>query len=112
MAINQTTRGMVDVELDGEIITMSPTLAALTKIERRFGSVRKAAQAVADMQHGAICDIIIFGAGLDKASQKELPEAVFQAGVVNVAGSAGEYLAKLLNPAGDPDPDDDEKKAE
>jgi hypothetical protein len=109
--VNKVTRGMVDVELDGEVITMSPTLGALTKIERRFGSVRQAAEAVANMQHAAICDIITFGAGLDKASQKELPEAVFQAGLVNVAGAAGEYLAKLLNPAGDVD-QDDEKKAD
>jgi len=97
----KATFGQVDVTLGGETLTLKPTLDALTRIERRFGSVRVAAQNVADLQLDAVVQIIAVATNMSKTDLKELPEAVFAEGIVNVVAPVSEFLMTLLNPAGD-----------
>lgn len=97
------TRGWVNVELGDETLVLKPTLDALIKIERQFGGVRNAAERVQDLNLTILCQIIAAGAGLNKQEAKDLPEKVFEAGIVTCAGPASEFLATLLNPSGDDD---------
>jgi hypothetical protein len=92
--------GQVEVELGGEVLTLRPTLDALEKIDRQFGSIREAASKVRSLNLGALVAVIAWGAELSPREAKALPQQVFDAGIVNVAPLVNEYLAYLLNPSG------------
>lgn len=98
--MSRVNYGQIDIELGDEMITLKPTLAAMQKIDRVFGSVRDASERVAKLSLDALVAIIAAGANLDSQSAKELPERVFQAGVLNVAGPVSDYLIALMNPTG------------
>lgn len=91
--------GSVDIELD-ETVTLKPTLKAMQQIDRRFGSIRHAIEQVAGLSLDSLSFVVQAGSGMGQKEAKDLPEQVFQAGIVNVAGPVSEYLAMLLNPSG------------
>lgn len=93
--------GQIDVDLGGEVYTLTPTVTAIQKIDRQFGGLRAAMQQVAGLSPDAACAIIAAGAGLGQRQAQALPGLVFAAGIVNVAGPVSEYLMALLNPSGE-----------
>ena len=92
--------GKVELSLNGETYTLVPTLKALQRIDRQFGSLRTAVERCGSMSLDAIVTVIAAGANLSKDEEKALPEQVFQEGIANVAASSAEYLTTLLNPSG------------
>ena len=106
----RATYGQVEVTIGKDAYVLKPTLDALISIERRFGSVRQAAQMVADLQMDAVCQILGFAAGLSKSEVRDLPEQVFAEGLVKVVAPVSEYLMMLLNPTGESEEKDTEGK--
>lgn len=92
--------GQVDVVLNGETLTLKPTLAAYQKIDGRMGGLRQAIEQCSNMTLDGLCFIISAGAGLGKKESAELPEKVFREGTLNVLPNVTEYLVMLLNPTG------------
>lgn len=110
--MSRLNHGRVDLELDGETVTLEPTLAALQAIDRHFGSVRSAAQACADLQLRALCTVIAAGTGRKPSEAKTFEPAVYSEGLVNVVGPVTEYLVALMDPSGrGPAEGDDQGKA-
>lgn len=102
--------GRVELELD-ETIVLRPTLKAMQQIDRRFGSIRQAIEQVGGLSLDALVFVVQAGAGLAQRDAKDLPDRVFEAGIVNVAGPVSEYLAMLLNPSGKSANDTDGEKS-
>ena len=103
--------GQVDLELGDETVALKPTLNALVKINKRFGSIREAVSEVQNLNFEAICYVVQEGAGLNPRQADELREAVFRTGLFNVMPQLCDYLTKLMNPTGKDEKDDDQGKA-
>lgn len=78
---------------------LEPTLDAVRKIEQRFGGLRPALDALSALSIEAASHAIIAGANLTPKEAKEVPEAVFAAGIADVTSQVVPYIAALLNPA-------------
>lgn len=100
--------GTIEVTIAGTEYTLKPTLKAYQAIERRFGGLRSALESCSNMSIDGIAAIIAAGANLDRDARKELPDAIFAEGSLNVLPLVTEYLMKLLNPSGK-EPDGDEE---
>lgn len=92
--------GQIEVVLGEESVLLKPTLSAMQSVDRNFGSIREAIASVRNLNLDALVSVIVGGAGLDQETAKGLPEKVFAAGVLNVAGPVSEYLLLLMNPGG------------
>lgn len=92
--------GQVEIDLGDEIITLKPTITAMQKIDRQFGSIREAVQQVSSLSFGAVAFVISAGSGMGQTEAKDLPDRLFRAGLMNVAPQLSEYLGMLLNPSG------------
>jgi hypothetical protein len=92
--------GQVEVELGEQTYVLKPTLSAMLKIDRKFGSIRTAMEQCGALSLDAVSTVVAAGAGLGSREAGDVPEAVFKAGVVNVATPVVEYLALLINPTG------------
>jgi hypothetical protein len=92
--------GTVEVTLGGETFVLEPTLNALQRIDRSFGSIRAAVQRCSELSLEAIVSVIAAGADVDAKEAKRLPELVYREGLVNVAPQLTEYLVALMNPGG------------
>ena len=100
----------VVVEIAGESYRMEPTLAALRKIEERFGSLIECHQALREMRFKArdLAVIVGAGSGADRKQLDDIEEQVFTEGMMNVLGPCVEFALGLLNPSGRPETDDPE----
>ena len=98
--MSRVDHGQVDVELDGETLTLKPTLKALMKIESHFGGMRAAIERCGDLSLDGLSVIIAAGAGLSPRETKDVKDKIFAEGITNVLPSATEYLLLLLNPTG------------
>lgn len=98
--------GQVDIELGGETVTLKPTLGAMQKINRKFGSLLAAAQQVQTMDFEALAFILAAGCG-----RKSVEQEVFETGVINLIGPAANYIAALMNPSGREPGEGDQGKA-
>lgn len=92
--------GQVDIELDGETLTLKPTLAAMQKINKQCGSIRAAITHAYNVDFDVVVAVIAAGAGIGQREAKDLPEKVFAAGVVNLAPAVSEFLGMLMDPSG------------
>lgn len=107
----RTDYGQVEVVLGDTAYMLVPTLAALQKIDRQYGSLREAAGRVAVLDLDAVCHVIAAGAGLGQKQAQALPQQVFDAGIAPVAAPVTEYLTLLLNPSGREPSETDEAAA-
>lgn len=102
--------GIVEVELGGKKYELKPTLAALRKIGRKFSTpgdmsrgLRTALESCSSLDPDQLAEIIAIGADIEQAKAKKLPDAIFDAGIVNVLPKVTEYLMLLLDPTGKKD---------
>ncbi|AHF68686.1 hypothetical protein PSCICO_47220 [Pseudomonas cichorii] len=98
--MSKTLHGNIDIEIDGVIYHLRPTLAAVRAIEARFGGLRGAASALHAVSVDGAAFIIAAGANLTEKQTDGLPEAVWQKGVTELTPLLNEYLAALYNPRG------------
>lgn len=98
--MSKTQYGTVSVTIGDEDYELKPTLKAALAIERHFGGLRNALTGLGSLSIDAAAAVITVGAGLERKSEqvKQLPEAIFAAGVSDVAGQCVPYITALLNP--------------
>lgn len=87
MSANQ---GEVDIALG----TMRCTLRASKEVCAYFGNFINANQRVVNLEHDAIVAVVAAGLGVPS---KEIEEAVFEAGLLNLSASVRKYLDLLAN---------------
>ena len=110
---DRTDFGIVEIELDGEILELRPTLRAFQKIQNRFGGLSQAVQGLSGLNIDNVAAVVAAGAGINGTKDTEkLKENIFAAGVVNVIGKTSEYLALLMNPTGKESPEGDSEDEE
>lgn len=98
--MSRATHGTIELEVGDKKYILKPTLAAYEKIEAQMGGVRQAMENCANMSIGSLTTIIGAASGIGSKEQKELKQAIFDEGTLNVLPKVTEYLMKLLNPSG------------
>ena len=96
---SKTLYGKTTVTVGEFEFELEPTLAAVRKIEQRFGGLRPALDGLGSLSVDAVSHVIVAGANLSPKEAKEVPEAVFAAGVADVTAQVVPYVVALLNPA-------------
>ncbi|MDN5850307.1 MAG: hypothetical protein L0H63_11855 [Nitrococcus sp.] len=86
--------GYVELDLAGESVTLKPTLDAMQKINRRFGSLRAAIEQLQGLDFEAVVFVIEVGAG-----RKDMAARVFEAGLTHVTARVCEFVLLLMNPS-------------
>lgn len=97
---SKTLHGIVTVTVGDNTYTLTPTLAAVRKIEAELGALTTAMQRVNGYSVDACAAVIAASANVDDTATQALPEQVFQSGVRDVATALMPYLLALLNPRG------------
>lgn len=92
-------QGDVELELNGETVSLACTLGAAKQINARFGSFADAARRVALFDFSAY--VLIVAAGLNK-KEKEVEADVFAAGIKRITKPVNDYIISLSN-GGQPD---------
>ncbi|WP_430436865.1 hypothetical protein [Oceanibaculum nanhaiense] len=105
------TLGEVEIELDGETVTLKPTYGATTRIEKRFGGWQGAVQAAAAVNTETLAFIVQQGLGLKDSDYPRLREAVWRSGAMDLTGPVIRYLRILAN-GGKPLDEDGDSTAE
>jgi hypothetical protein len=90
----------VTVELAEQTLTLQPTPNALIEIDRRFGSVTQALEAMSNPSLENVTFIIAVGAGVGQKDRKALSEEVFWTGLRHLSAPVVNYLIALLDPTG------------
>lgn len=86
--------GNVEVKLDGQTVTLRPSLAAAQAISRREGGIMATVQAIARFDFDALSYVIAHGLG---QSQAETAEKVWTTGISALAPKAIEFCTILAN---------------
>ena len=90
--------GDVNLMLDGEQVTLRPTLRAAQTISRQSGGIVAAMQAVARFDFDTVTQVIALG--LNKVKPGDLPEVaekVYRTGLTDVVPAVTIYLTNLAN---------------
>jgi len=96
---SKTGYGTTVVILGDNEYTLIPSLDAVRKIEGRFGGLRPALDGLSALSIDACAAVIIAGASLNPKEAKDVPDAVFAAGVGEVTAQVVPFVVALLNPS-------------
>mgnify|MGYP001609990959 CR=1 FL=1 len=98
--------GEIHIVLDGEPITLRPTMRAADLISNQLGGFAKARQAIYDENRNLIVSIIRIGSGMKEEAARKLPEMLWRNGLnLKILMPLLEYLS-VLNNGGRPLPAD------
>lgn len=89
---------VVEIVLDGEVQTLTPTFGAAKMISSRFGGIQPVLERVARLELEVVADIIALGLGYlppDKPP-KDLIERVWQTGLTDDTGGLAGACANFL----------------
>jgi hypothetical protein len=115
----QIGAGDVEIELDGETVTLQCTLGAAMALTRAPGGIYgtgSVAERLLRCDIDTMCMVIRAGLGLGPSAVKDLPEKVFRTGLITMRGSLAIYIGRVANggrppeeetenPANEQDPD-------
>ena len=103
--------GDVAIWLDGKEIILKPTLDACIKISKMGGAggTNAVAQRLANLDFEMFCEVIGAALGVNPVQAKAIPKAVFEAGMVHLAGPLLTYIRVINN--GGTLPDEEEGEA-
>lgn len=109
--------GRIPFELEGKDYWLEPSLEACLEISKMSGGLGAAVERCRHFHFETICAII--GAGLrpngrplnPRQRDEMIPKAVYEAGVIGVAGVCIEFLTVIMN-GGRPLPPEDEEEPE
>lgn len=90
--------GNVDIVLDGETVTLRPTLRAAQTISKQSGGIIAAVQAVGRFDLEVITSVVALG--LNKTTPRDvqdLAEKVYATGISDLVEPVTTYLANLAN---------------
>jgi len=91
--------GNVSLELDGETVTLRPSLAACLGISRMHGSPAVTAEKVQAMDFDACVQVLALGLGV--APNKRLQEKVYKTGMVEIRAALITFI-HIVNNGGRP----------
>lgn len=94
----------VIIELTGEEFALKPSLKACTTLARRDGGITSLVQKCNCFEFDAIHSVIIAGIG---QNSKDLPERIYQTGLIQLAPKCIEYLHIVANGGRRPGSDDE-----
>ena len=103
--------GDVEMELDGETVTLRPTLKAARAISSQAGGISGAVEAVGKLDLDAVIGIVTLGLGLTGQEAREIPEKVWRTGLTELVDPVLQYLMILAN-GGRPIEDGGEEEAD
>lgn len=104
--MSKTNHGTVVIAAGDITFTLKPTLRAFRDINRHFGGVIDAMQALGHANISTIALIVAAGTGVDTGKRKDVEtveEQIFEAGFSTVSSQVLPFLQALLNPAGKTD---------
>ncbi|WP_296270986.1 hypothetical protein [Pseudomonas sp. UBA6323] len=96
---SKTLYGSISVTVGETEYELEPTLHAVRMIEQRFGGLLPTLEALRGMNVDAVSHVIVAGASLSTKEARDVPEAVFAAGVADVTAQVVPFVVALLNPA-------------
>lgn len=105
--------GDVNINLAGNDIVLKPTLFAVTVLSRGSGGLTRLATRCLDLEFSAIQEVIV--AGMGGKGSKDLPEMIYQAGIINLSEVCIRFINNISNggrPLGDDDNADSDDKGE
>jgi hypothetical protein len=116
----QIGAGDVEIELDGETVTLECTLGAALALTRAPGGIYgtgSVAERLLRCDIDTMCMVIRAGLGVGPSAIKDLPEKVFRTGLLSMRGSLAIYVGRVANggrppeeetadPANEQDPND------
>ena len=97
--------GNIDIELDGETVTLRPNLKA-----RQKGGIMAAVDAVGKFDFDTMVNVIVLGLGVDGKEARDIPEKVYSTGMADLVAPVINYLTILANggrPVSETTDDDD-----
>lgn len=104
--------GDVEIDLGGEVLVLRPTLDACMRINKIAGGMNAAANGVASLNFDIICDVIAAGLGANPTQrQKLIPEKVYMAGMINLAGPCIRFI-RIVNNGGRPPVDEEDGESD
>lgn len=90
--------GDVNVMLDGEMVTLKPSLRAAQTISRQAGGIVACMQAVGRFDLDVIALVVAQGLGKVKSAEvNEVAEAVWRTGLTDIVPKVTEFLTVLAN---------------
>ena len=89
--------GNVEIELNGEAVTLRPTLKAAQNISRAKGGIASAIEAVGRFDFDVMVTVIALGLGAEGKDARELPDKVFSTGMADLVAPVISYLTILAN---------------
>ena len=113
--MSKTNHGTVVITTDEVTFTLKPTLRAFRDINRHFGGVIAAMQAISHGNISTVALIVAAGTGVDSGKRKDmeaLEEEIFEAGFSTVSAQVLPFLQALMNPAGKTDEEIAKQKEE
>lgn len=97
--MSKATYGTTPVVLGESTYTLVPNLAAVNKIEARFGGLRGAMETCQQMSVNGVAAIIAAGANVSPREAEQIAQKVFDTGVGEAMVQILPYVQALLNPA-------------
>lgn len=88
--------GVVEIEVDGEVVELRPTPDAIARIDQRFDGLAPAAAALDRGSPSALAEVICAGAGVKGAAERELRDKVMRPGFGRYVEPAGRFLTYLF----------------
>lgn len=89
--------GDVPITIDGNDVVLRPTLEACLSINKNYGNLQTALNRLIAFDFDTTCDIIKIGLGLNPNQAKDLPKAVFEAGVIDLRPACLDFIHNILN---------------
>lgn len=108
MSDHNIGEGNVEMELDGELITLKPTLKAALALSNGQGGIPAMVQRCINLEMDALCSVISHGLGV---WSKDIPEKVYKTGLFQVSGRCIRFLNVVSN-GGRPLNDEEEKEGD
>lgn len=106
--MSKLNAGEVEITLNGETLTLKPTIRAITTASRQFGGLMKAVEALRAGDLDAMAALISLGLGLQDKDARKMPDRVAENGITDGLVVALINFVGILSNGGKPLADDGE----
>jgi hypothetical protein len=94
--------GNVEIELDGEKVTLKPSLRVAQTISRNASGISGAMDAVNRFDFDMVVGVIALGLNISGREADALPAKVYETGMTNLVGPVSRFLAIVANGGREP----------
>lgn len=111
MAEAEPGSGNIIITLDGKEMELVPTLQACIAISKIAGGLNAAVQRCLQLDFDTVCQIVTAGLGLNPVQAKQIPDAVYKTGVIELSGQCIDFVNIVAN-GGRPLEEEDQDEAD